>query len=285
MGAHDYGGPGAIGFRTYPGNTFMIIEPNGKIGMGPEFTGTNDPKANLHVKGSNESIVRTTALDSFGAVAGFQLEQADMGWTIGTGANDYGGPGAFGIRSFPGVTALVIEPNGNVGIGIGIGSSSPQSQLHVAGTTTTEVLKITGGADLSESFHINSDKNVKLKPGMLASIDPNNPGDLTVSTHAYDCRVAGVISGAKGIQTGMMMGQEGTVASGDYPVALTGRVYCWADASYGSIRPGDFLTTSETPGHAMRALDYTKARGAIVGKAMSKLNSGKGFVLVLIQPQ
>ena len=35
------------------------------------------------------------------------------------------------------------------------------------------------------------------------------------------------ISGAGGIQTGLTLSQTGTLADGDVPVALTGRVWCW----------------------------------------------------------
>ena len=35
----------------------------------------------------------------------------------------------------------------------------------------------------------------------------------------------------------------------------------------------------------MRADDYTKAQGAILGKAMSALTKGKGMVLVLVTLQ
>jgi hypothetical protein len=83
----------------------------------------------------------------------------------------------------------------------------------------------------------------------------------------------------------MMMGHTGSAADGDYPVALTGRVYCWADAANGSIGPGDLLTTSDTPGHAMKVTDHAKAQGAILGKAMSSLENGKGLVLVLVSLQ
>jgi hypothetical protein len=83
----------------------------------------------------------------------------------------------------------------------------------------------------------------------------------------------------------MIMGQSGTVADGEFPVALTGRVYCWADASGGSIRPGDLLTTSDIPGHAMKVQDYTKAQGAVIGKAMSALDEGQGLILVLVSLQ
>ena len=72
---------------------------------------------------------------------------------------------------------------------------------------------------------------------------------------------------------------------GASPVALTGRVYCWTDASAGSVRPGDLLTTSDIPGHAMKVSDYRRAQGAILGKAMSSLESGKGLVLVLVTLQ
>jgi len=42
------------------------------------------------------------------------------------------------------------------------------------------------------------------------------------------------------------------------------------------------LTTSDTPGHAMKVTDYPKAQGAIIGKAMSSLGQGRGLVLVLV---
>jgi hypothetical protein len=120
---------------------------------------------------------------------------------------------------------------------------------------------------------------------MLVSIDPASPGKLRLSAQAYDRRVAGVISGAGNLKPGMIMGQEGTLADGQYPVALMGRVYCWADASQGAIEPGDLLTTSNTPGHAMKAADAVKAQGAIIGKAMTGLKEGKGLVLALVNLQ
>jgi hypothetical protein len=87
------------------------------------------------------------------------------------------------------------------------------------------------------------------------------------------------------VKPGMLMGQKGSEADGANPVALTGRVYCWADASRGAIEPGDLLTTSDSPGYAMKVADYPKAQGAILGKAMSSLASGKGLVLVLVSLQ
>ena len=122
-------------------------------------------------------------------------------------------------------------------------------------------------------------------PGMVVCIDPLHPGELIVSSRAYDPTVAGIISGAGGIKPGMLMGQTGSVSDGQYAVALTGRVYCRADASYGSIRPGDLLTTSDTPGHAMKVGDFARSQGAIIGKAMTSLQEGQGLVMVLVSLQ
>ena len=72
----------------------------------------------------------------------------------------------------------------------------------------------------------------------------------------------------------------------DCDVALAGRVYCKVDASFGEVRPGALLTTSATPGYAMVVKDFSKAQGAILGKAMEKLTQGtKGQILVLVTLQ
>lgn len=121
---------------------------------------------------------------------------------------------------------------------------------------------------------------------MLVSIDPQTPGKLILSHEAYDQKVAGIVSGAGGIKPGMMMGQKGSIADGEYPVALTGRVYALVDTSAGGeINPGDLLTTSSIPGYAMKATDAEKRGGAVIGKAMTSLKEENGLVLVLVSLQ
>ena len=151
-----------------------------------------------------------------------------------------------------------------------------------AGISVIKAIDIKGGADLAEKFFVD-DSNGAVEPGMVVVIDEKNPGRLRVSTEAYDKKVAGVISGAKGIVPGVILRQEDSVADGDYPVALAGRVWVKASAENGAIEPGDMLTTAFSHGHAMKAIDYDKARGSIIGKAMSSLDSEFGFVLVLIK--
>jgi hypothetical protein len=173
---------------------------------------------------------------------------------------------------------------------VGIRTEQPATELHVNGTATVKVLQITGGADLSEHFAVRGAANVgnaasPIQAGLVVSIDPDEPGKLVVSSQAYDHKVAGIISGAGGVSPGMLMSQSGSMADGDHPIALTGRVYCWADASYGPIAPGDLLTTSDTPGHARKVTDYAKAQGAVIGKAMTVLKQGKGLVQALVTLQ
>ncbi len=150
--------------------------------------------------------------------------------------------------------------------------------LHADGPMRCDILQIAGGSDLSEGFDVNG----TVEPGMVVVIDPENPGKLLPANSAYDKKVAGVVSGANGIKTGMVMGQEGSIASGEHPIALTGRVYVYADADNGPIEPGDLLTTSNIPGHAMKVTNHNRAHGATLGKAMSRLDTGRGLVLVLV---
>jgi hypothetical protein len=115
-------------------------------------------------------------------------------------------------------------------------------------------------------------------------IDRQHPGELSLSSREYDSCVAGIVSGANGINPGIALHQQGMM-DGDQNVALSGRVYVLADASGGAIAPGDLLTTSGTPGHAMKVTDHKRAQGAIIGKAMSGLAKGRGMVLVLVTLQ
>jgi hypothetical protein len=142
---------------------------------------------------------------------------------------------------------------------------------------TTETLQITGGADLVESF----ETDVECRPGSVVAVDPEHPGELTLSRGPYDPRVAGVVSGAGNVKPGLHLGQNG-VTSGDTPVALTGRVFVRCSNENGPVRPGDLLTSSSTPGVAMRATDPERSFGAVIGKAMGALEGESGLVLVLV---
>lgn len=144
------------------------------------------------------------------------------------------------------------------------------------------VLEIRGGADIVEGF--DSVDDMILEPGTVVSIDPDSPGALMRSTESYDRKVAGIVSGANGVNPGMHLGQDG-VLDGDTKVAMTGRVYVRATDENGLIRPGDRLTSSSLPGYAMRATDSQRSDGAVIGKAMTPLDEATGLVLVLVNLQ
>jgi len=165
---------------------------------------------------------------------------------------------------------------------VGIGTPNPTARLEVIGRTKTGTLEITAGSDLAERFDTETDDVVE--PGSIMVIDAMNAGKLKVSELPYDAKVAGIVSGAAGVKPGITLQQDG-VLEGKSLVAIAGRVYCKADAHAGPIEPGDLLTTSSTPGHAMKATDKNRSHGAIIGKAMSSLKKGTGLVLVLVNLQ
>lgn len=148
------------------------------------------------------------------------------------------------------------------------------------GRVAVRVLEITG-ADLAEKFPVTE----KVEPGMVVEIDPDNPGNLRLARTAYSKRVAGIVAGANGLNTGVVLGNLPNSES-HLPVAMSGRVWVYADATERAIEPGDFLTSSNRPGYAMAVSDLAKAQGAILGKAMTGLKQGEtGFVLVLVNLQ
>jgi hypothetical protein len=242
--------------------TMRMRDANGDVTVTMSSKGTGSETGKITITDGDSDTIRMFGHTNFGSC----LEMYDRNETrtislfsSWSGGDDGGG------------RIVVRDPTGSIAIDLN-GES---------GVTKTRILTITGGADLSEQFDIEGPTG-SLEPGTVVCIDSANVGKLTVCTSEYDTTVAGIISGAGGIQTGMMMGQRGTVADGGHPVALSGRVYVHADASAGSIRPGDLLTTSSRSGHAMRVTDNDRAHGAIIGKAMSSLSEGTGLVLVLV---
>lgn len=147
-------------------------------------------------------------------------------------------------------------------------------------TTGTPVMRLGEGLDYAEGFNVTVKESIE--PGTVLVINPDDPGNLTISTESYDRKVAGIVSGAGGLDSAVKVG----IDRYDHYVALAGRVYCYVDTSYGAIEPGDLLTTSPTPGYAMVVKDYQRAQGAILGKAMESLPAGEiGQILVLLTLQ
>jgi len=138
-----------------------------------------------------------------------------------------------------------------------------------------------GGSDVAEYFAVAED----VEPGTVMVIGVDSK--LQSSLIAHDTTVAGIVSTAPGVSLGT--NESGNV--GEKLIAVAGRVPCKVDASYASVKPGDLLTTSDTPGHAMKAQPVVIGEveiyrpGTTLGKALEPLDSGTGVIEVLVTLQ
>jgi hypothetical protein len=159
----------------------------------------------------------------------------------------------------------------------GDNSTTGEATIHLNGDAGDIILR---NADCAEDFEVVEDEDIE--PGTVMVIGENSR--LCKSSKAYDRCVAGVVAGAGLHKPGIVLGRkEG--AKNALPIALVGRVLCKVDASYGAVSIGDLLTTSPSPGFAMNAKEPQKAFGAVIGKALGSLKSGKDLVPTLIALQ
>jgi hypothetical protein len=135
-------------------------------------------------------------------------------------------------------------------------------------------------ADCAEDFDIAGVDSIE--PGTVMVL--GGKGALEPSDHPYDKRVVGVVSGAGGYKPAIVLDKQAESGNRS-PIALLGKVYCKVDAGPAPVEVGDLLTTSDTPGHAMKACDTAKAFGAVIGKALRPLAGGRELIPVLIALQ
>jgi hypothetical protein len=242
-GGLDFYTPGATGAPVFSGATAQIqvsITPGGDVGIG-----TQSPKAPLEIDRSGYAQINLNSTTG-------------RNWALMSTGSNVINASDFQIYDLT--------------------ANASRLQLDSNGMLTVKTVKIEGGADLAEPFLVRDDRP---KPGTILVIDPRHPGDLKVSSAAYDRGVAGVVSGANGVHSALTLTQFADAEAQDQAafhrdVALSGRVYALADATASAIQPGDLLTTALTPGYCMKATNSTRARGAVLGKAMTSLSGGKG---------
>jgi hypothetical protein len=169
--------------------------------------------------------------------------------------------GARGAASFAGDITI----NGNI------------ASVNTINVQTNVVLN---GGDCAEHFDVADE--ISLEPGTVVVLDQD--GAVRESRDAYDKKVAGVVSGAGDYRPAIVLDRRGSNGQRTL-VALVGKVYCKVDASMAPIDVGDLLTASSTPGHAMKASDQGRVFGAVIGKALKPLQSGKGLIPILVALQ
>lgn len=180
------------------------------------------------------------------------------------GSNDAGGVGVIGLS--------------DSGIGVfgkgGVLAARFEGDVEVTGDIRL------ANADCAEDFDVAH--TACCEPGTVMVL--GDEGALHESWQPYDKRVAGVISGAGNYKPGIVLDRQPSVPA-RRPVALLGKVFCKVDAGYAPIGVGDLLTTSATPGHAMKASESLRAFGTVIGKALRPLREGQGLIPILIALQ
>jgi hypothetical protein len=212
----------------------------------------DDGGAKLSFNGVNQTARINDAVDT--TVFWFNANLAML--DIGPSRTDATGPHDGRIRVFDAHGAVKIDLDGHTG------------DIRLA------------GADCAEDF--DTIEAAEAEPGSVMTI--GDGGRLLPCTEAYDRRVAGVVSGAGAWRPGIVL--DSRPSHGQRArIALTGKAYCRIDADHGSVGVGDLLTTSSTPGHAMRVGDASRAVGAILGKALRPLGSGTRLIPILVALQ
>ncbi|MFT6267821.1 MAG: hypothetical protein ACJAVV_000620 [Alphaproteobacteria bacterium] len=149
--------------------------------------------------------------------------------------------------------------------------------IHLDGNAGDIILR---NADCAEEFTVSS--AVTSAPGDVMVLDKD--GLLRPCIKAFDTGAVGVISGAGLYKPGIVLDRQNGEKNRS-PIALVGKVYVSVTDQNGPIQIGDLLTTSDVSGHAMKASDAIKSFGAVIGKALSNHDHGKGSIPMVIALQ
>ena len=259
---------------------------DGVFGIGHGATGRG-------VVGTSEGQNGVTGISSSGN--GVWGEAKGDGNSSGAGVSGHsvGGPGVYGgSKNQAGVTGESDNFDGVYGIAhkpekAGVTGFNPNglAGFFDGNVVITKNVTVTGdvqlaNADCAEEFNVGAE--LLLEPGTVVVLGEG--GALFPSLHAYDKRVAGVISGGSEYRPAIVLDKQET-SSKRQPVALLGKVFCKVDAEFGAIEVGDLLTTSPTQGHAMKAKDPVRVFGSVIGKALRSYSNGKGLIPILIALQ
>jgi hypothetical protein len=170
--------------------------------------------------------------------------------------------------------------SGDISLG-GFGKDSDIFVKDGAGRTMIQLSAASGdiileNADCAEEFDCATDD---VGPGDVVVLADG--GAVCRAAGEFDKRVVGIVSGAGAYQPGIVLDRR-HMGTRRMPVAIAGKAFCKVNAASRPVRLGDLLTTSSTPGHAMKADDPVRAFGAVIGKALAPLEQGVGLVPVLV---
>jgi hypothetical protein len=291
-----------VGFGIVLASLGTVAQTNTFPSSGNVGIGTTSPGNTLEVMGGQPGLFWNGTNGYFNSVEGHSVVIRDESTT-----NDYWWISlAPYSSSTPGVDFLGggANPAGarvSFWTNVGIGTRSPAYTLDVSGsihatgainassgvtfsdgtTQTTAFNSTLCGGDYAESVDV-SGKRKGYAPGDVLILTQNGNSDVTKSNQAYSRLVAGIFSTKPGA-----IGRRQAVPKSldEVPMAMIGIVPTKVSAENGPIHRGDLLVTSSTAGYAMKGTDMSKMLGAVLGKAMGSLESGKGVIEVLVTLQ
>jgi hypothetical protein len=118
------------------------------------------------------------------------------------------------------------------------------------------------GVDYAEQYPI--DPAIRPEEGDVVSLVASNGASLVRQTSQYmDPSAIGVVS----TNPGQVL-DDGSMGDAKVPVALAGRIPTKVSTKNGAIHAGDYLTSSDMPGVAVKAL----SAGPVIGQAMEEYN-------------
>lgn len=252
--------------------TRMAINKNGNVGIG-----IDGPRATLDVNNGSAVIGKWRAvtpgdLEQRTLLLGPRPDSADIvnvGLQVSDterGAIQYDAVNGMSFGTFDATwfTRMAINKNGNVGIG----TLTPTAKLDVEGDLIVSGnIKGANFPDLAENILA---AEVAIEAADVIAADPAGGERIVRASRPYDSSVLGVISTQPGILLNSRATDSESVggkASRQRPLALAGRVPVKITLEGGPVRPGDPLTTSSVPGHAMRANEPW--RGGTIGTALT----------------
>lgn len=275
----------------------MRLTQDGRVGIGTT-TPCTDTKLHVYAASSGIGCIPGAVLgenNSSAGVVGFSNSSYGVHGISSTNSGVYGqstggGNGVYG-ESFSGTSVFGKSVAGTY---IFEGWDS-NTNLRFAVERATGNVKadgsFSGPADFAEMMPV-AGSRADFTVGDVLVIGPD--GTLTRSDKPNATNLAGVYSAKPGFLGDTEIAAHGieyadaSASGGRIAVGLIGIMPVKVTDENGTIHPGDLLTTSSTPGHAMKAKPVVVngveiyPTGTILGRALEGWTAGSGLIQVLI---
>ena len=294
-GAANFATLSGAGLTTCNGSTDKLLWNGGSFSCGTDQAGTGAPTTRT-TNSSTSTAIGTAETSILNVTITPSSSTADI-WAVGVVAvqadsnTDRTVTGRVRRDSCAGTlvggpVAIVTDTSGDrITLAVSVVDTNPGASTRTyhfcvqtsGGTPTAEgrsltVQEIDAGADLGEIYYSNN----PIDPGTVVTLDNSLAAGVKPTEKAYDKSTLGVVS----TRPGLLLGGEGQNEGYATILALKGRVPVKVNIEGGEIKAGDFLTSSSTPGVAMKAV----RSGSVIGVAMQDYSGdGVGKIMVYVQ--